>query len=528
MSAWATQSSRWPGYPVGAHQCQFQQQQRQSAGAQLCRQQPAQQEHQQLLYQSCQNYHYLASEQHFHSSRKSTNSQVPIANQTTKQQPFNLNQNNNSSCCGGGGLAAPERLHLQPKNENLVHKHLHVHLNNNKHVLQQKHGGAGDDTKLAKRHNSSSSALSQSFALQQARLQARYAARQQRTKQHEDLCIGQQQQHWQPVGQNAEQPLRQIIEQQQGSEQAPLLVAATNTYYESGEPTNQSFVVSRDEPMLVEENQLAGLGQLPLQVGAAPRARVFSASAIAPGGLQAATPVECKLATPPPARSISFSATSVGTSISDETLEQPYATLSCGCGACYHNQAVTQQVVGDGGCCESSLPSSSQPTATTRFLPPTAAAAAAAWQQVAHQTASGSLSSACSSGGDSPVPAPYVPAVHSPQSPSQPQPGGSPMQFGGNTGGGGALSFGINLEQYISKRNERERSRVRNVNDAFDHLKHSLPLEPDKLSKRVSKVEILRQAISYIRDLEEVLGYRPSHNSAACELPQGQRREQVN
>lgn len=64
----------------------------------------------------------------------------------------------------------------------------------------------------------------------------------------------------------------------------------------------------------------------------------------------------------------------------------------------------------------------------------------------------------------------------------------------------------INLEQYISKRNERERSRVRNVNDAFDNLKNSLPLETEKLSKRMSKVEILRTAIGYIRNLEDVLG----------------------
>lgn len=75
-----------------------------------------------------------------------------------------------------------------------------------------------------------------------------------------------------------------------------------------------------------------------------------------------------------------------------------------------------------------------------------------------------------------------------------------------------ALSVGINLEQYISKRNERERSRVRNVNDAFDNLKNSLPLEAEKLTKRMSKVEILRTAISYIRNLEGVLGYEQQNN----------------
>lgn len=75
-----------------------------------------------------------------------------------------------------------------------------------------------------------------------------------------------------------------------------------------------------------------------------------------------------------------------------------------------------------------------------------------------------------------------------------------------------ALNLGINLEQYISKRNERERSRVRNVNDAFDNLKNSLPLEAEKLTKRMSKVEILRTAISYIRNLEEILGYKQQGN----------------
>jgi hypothetical protein len=75
-----------------------------------------------------------------------------------------------------------------------------------------------------------------------------------------------------------------------------------------------------------------------------------------------------------------------------------------------------------------------------------------------------------------------------------------------------SLSMSINLEQYISKRNERERSRVRNVNDAFDHLKNSLPLDVEKMSKRMSKVEILRTAIGYIRNLEQVLGNKQQLN----------------
>lgn len=78
-----------------------------------------------------------------------------------------------------------------------------------------------------------------------------------------------------------------------------------------------------------------------------------------------------------------------------------------------------------------------------------------------------------------------------------------------------SFALGINLEQYISKRNERERSRVRNVNDAFDNLKNSLPLDMEKLSKRMSKVEILRTAINYIKSLEEVLGCKEQQQQQA-------------
>lgn len=69
-------------------------------------------------------------------------------------------------------------------------------------------------------------------------------------------------------------------------------------------------------------------------------------------------------------------------------------------------------------------------------------------------------------------------------------------------------SFGINLEQYISKRNERERSRVRFVNDAFHSLQSILPADIGKQSKRMSKVEILRSAMSYIKELEAMLHER--------------------
>ncbi|XP_076336156.1 uncharacterized protein LOC143239175 [Tachypleus tridentatus] len=54
---------------------------------------------------------------------------------------------------------------------------------------------------------------------------------------------------------------------------------------------------------------------------------------------------------------------------------------------------------------------------------------------------------------------------------------------------------------FICRRNERERLRVRSVNDGFERLRNHLPLR----DRRLSKVETLRMAINYIRDLENKL-----------------------
>jgi len=56
---------------------------------------------------------------------------------------------------------------------------------------------------------------------------------------------------------------------------------------------------------------------------------------------------------------------------------------------------------------------------------------------------------------------------------------------------------------FIRKRNERERMRVRNVNEGYAQLRDHLPLEPTE--KRLSKVETLRGAIKYIKLLQSVL-----------------------
>lgn len=59
---------------------------------------------------------------------------------------------------------------------------------------------------------------------------------------------------------------------------------------------------------------------------------------------------------------------------------------------------------------------------------------------------------------------------------------------------------------FIHKRNERERQRVRCVNDGYVRLRKHLPQEFEE--KRLSKVETLRAAISYIKHLQNLLEVR--------------------
>ncbi|XP_054718255.1 achaete-scute homolog 1-like [Uloborus diversus] len=66
---------------------------------------------------------------------------------------------------------------------------------------------------------------------------------------------------------------------------------------------------------------------------------------------------------------------------------------------------------------------------------------------------------------------------------------------------------------FIRRRNERERQRVRNVNDGFERLKSHLPIGTKDKDKRLSKVEILRMAIRYIHNLQEVLKSDPLGDS---------------
>ncbi|KAJ8262034.1 hypothetical protein GJAV_G00161340 [Gymnothorax javanicus] len=56
---------------------------------------------------------------------------------------------------------------------------------------------------------------------------------------------------------------------------------------------------------------------------------------------------------------------------------------------------------------------------------------------------------------------------------------------------------------FIRKRNERERQRVRCVNEGYARLREHLPQEFE--DKRLSKVETLRAAVDYIKHLQNLL-----------------------
>ncbi|XP_034529855.1 achaete-scute homolog 4-like [Notolabrus celidotus] len=61
---------------------------------------------------------------------------------------------------------------------------------------------------------------------------------------------------------------------------------------------------------------------------------------------------------------------------------------------------------------------------------------------------------------------------------------------------------------FIRKRNERERHRVRCVNEGYARLREHLPQEFQ--DKRLSKVETLRAAIDYINHLQSLLDVNAS------------------
>ncbi|CAP23417.1 Protein CBR-HLH-3 [Caenorhabditis briggsae] len=64
-------------------------------------------------------------------------------------------------------------------------------------------------------------------------------------------------------------------------------------------------------------------------------------------------------------------------------------------------------------------------------------------------------------------------------------------------------------KQTKNKRNARERKRVDQVNQGFQRLQESVPRPANNKSK-LSKVETLRQAAQYIRQLQGQLGIMPT------------------
>ncbi|XP_069325644.1 achaete-scute homolog 3 [Eulemur rufifrons] len=108
---------------------------------------------------------------------------------------------------------------------------------------------------------------------------------------------------------------------------------------------------------------------------------------------------------------------------------------------------------------------------------------------------------------EAPVPSPY-----SEELPLLPFPSDSLIMD--NYGEPCPISFPIHYPNYrrceysygpafIRKRNERERQRVKCVNEGYAQLRHHLPEE--YLEKRLSKVETLRAAIKYINYLQSLL-----------------------
>ncbi|KAI4904614.1 hypothetical protein NFI96_001482 [Prochilodus magdalenae] len=103
-----------------------------------------------------------------------------------------------------------------------------------------------------------------------------------------------------------------------------------------------------------------------------------------------------------------------------------------------------------------------------------------------------------------------------------------PMYTHGYSGRFSYLPFPGHLAMYdysfepafIRKRNERERQRVRCVNEGYARLREHLPQEFE--DKRLSKVETLRAAISYIKHLQNLLELRLPE--AMAELSPGSER----
>lgn len=90
----------------------------------------------------------------------------------------------------------------------------------------------------------------------------------------------------------------------------------------------------------------------------------------------------------------------------------------------------------------------------------------------------------------------------------------------GGSGGSSQSGSSCRSSQRLSSKkspstNSREKWRQHNVNRAFVNLRRLVPTHPP--DKRLSKNEILRMAIKYIRLLESILDYQRRHSLAQAE-----------
>ncbi|XP_069797565.1 achaete-scute homolog 5-like [Narcine bancroftii] len=75
---------------------------------------------------------------------------------------------------------------------------------------------------------------------------------------------------------------------------------------------------------------------------------------------------------------------------------------------------------------------------------------------------------------------------------------------------------------FIQKRNERERQRVKCVNEGYARLRDHLP--GALAEKRLSKVETLRAAVRYIKYLQDLLSHNPESPQQSTEDSQKNRK----
>lgn len=87
------------------------------------------------------------------------------------------------------------------------------------------------------------------------------------------------------------------------------------------------------------------------------------------------------------------------------------------------------------------------------------------------------------------------------------------------------VKLGLNLHrpspESMSRRNERERKRVKQINLTFEHLRDHLPVTywGTKNPSKVSKVETLKAAIDYITNLQQLID---EHDAVSATLTPSQ------